>query len=140
MTRTLGSTVTLEGIEGGHLTYDGETVVLSRRNKEMRIPVRSITAISIEKLGFGVMGIRFSAAGNATANAYTGSFIQPRDAQVFKFKPKHLPEFQALAAQIETAGAAPSGVAGQIAALAQLHDQGVLTDAEFTAAKGRLLS
>ena len=75
---------------------------------EQAIPLTSIGAVSIENAGIGMRAIRFSVAGGTAAGASValGSHKDlANDPFALTFKKKDMPEFEALAAEIQHARA-----------------------------------
>jgi len=118
---------------------------------EKRIPVVSISAVQWKPAGAMFNGyIEFTIAGGnegrSRAGSATSDAVSNENAVVFM--KKQMPEFELLRAAIEQAIIAPPApslaaapdLGAQIAQLAGLRDQGILTDAEFDAKKAELLS
>ena len=128
----------------GTISFDGQVVSITREGAlawmsaskgEKRIPVHSITAVQIKP-----------------ANALTYGFFQltlgggtERDEIIFV--KKHQADFERIRDEIEAAivggrqphQAAPD-LADQLAKLAALRDQGILSDGEFQAKKADILA
>ena len=142
----------------GTITFDGHVVVISRTGflaratigkGEKRIPVGQITAIQLKPAGAVMDGfLQFTIGGGNEVRSRFGQ--QSRDARTDEntvmFWRKEQPAFEALRDAIEaaqrqaTAPAAPvADLPGQLAQLAELRRTGVLDDAQFEAAKARLL-
>lgn len=100
----------METVKGhfGSITFDGKTVVLDKKlTGTTRIPVGSIQAVSIERAGFGMKGVRFSVAGGTVASSHTtpgGKHSDlAKDPYAITFRSKALPEFEGLIGKIEAA-------------------------------------
>lgn len=91
----------LTGYQKGRLEFDGKIVSIIRKRDELRIDIRSISSISIERLGPGLSGVRFSTAGARTTHAFTGGMIQSSDPSLFRFKTKDLESFRQMVHLIE---------------------------------------
>jgi membrane protease subunit (stomatin/prohibitin family) len=115
---------------------------------EKRIPIASITAVQFKVPGFNRGYIQFSLAGGTENTGGVGGAT--KDENSVAFRSSHTREFQQIRDFIEAKMAAASrpheattatatGVADELAKLADLRDRGVLSDAEFEAAKARLL-
>lgn len=91
----------------GSITLDGETVLIEKKLRgTTRVPVASIQAISIERAGVGMRGVRFAVAGGTGAQASTALGVHKdlaQDPYGLTFRSKALSEFEALVAQIEAA-------------------------------------
>lgn len=118
---------------------------------EKRIPYASITSVQFKDAGFTTGYIQFGIAGglesgrgvwNATTDENTVLFIKEASAEFHKLR--DIVEDRAAAAR----GGSPtshqpppaSNVGEELGRLADLRDRGVLTDAEFTEQKARLLA
>ncbi len=142
----------------GTVTFDGSTVTITRTGflaratvgkGEKRIPLRHITAVQFKAAGWAVNGyIQFTLAGGVERRSTFGR--QTTDAATDEnsvvFTKAQLAEFEGLRTTIEDALAAPVGAqpatadpVSQLQQLAQLHQAGALTDAEFAQAKASLL-
>lgn len=141
----------------GTVHFDGQLVTIAREGRlaklamgsgDKRIPLRSISAVQLKPAGALTNGfIAFTISGGHERNERRGgrTMAAASDENSVIFTKKQEPEFVALRAEIEAAMVAPAGVAApdladQLAKLAALRDQGVLTDAEFAAKKAELLS
>lgn len=144
----------------GELQFDGHFVTITRRGGrarttvgrgEKRIPVGQITAVQWKDGGRLTRGfIEFTLGGaneNRSAFGHQAS-DQMRNENAIVFIREQEPPFRALREAIEAAIAAfhtpaepgaGSDLGTQLQQLSSLHAQGVLTDAEFQAAKARLL-
>lgn len=142
----------------GTATFDGEFVTIKRSGfiaattqgrGEKRISVRQITAVQFKPATSLFAGyIAFTIGGgserHSRAGGQTGDAMRDENAVVFQ--KKSLAEFEALRDAVERAVAsggqqpvaAVSG-ADEVGRLAKLHAQGVLSDAEFAAAKAKAL-
>ena len=91
----------------GSIDFDGSMVRLEKKMRGTQmIPVESIAAVSIESAGVGMRAIRFSVAGGTTAGASIalGSHKDfANDPFALTFKKKLLPQFEALASEINSA-------------------------------------
>lgn len=144
----------------GELAFDGQFVTLSRNSRyarmtvgrgEKRIPIGEITAVQWKDARAFVRGfIEFTIAGGNENRSRFGRQAkdQMKNENGIVFTVDQAPPFRALRAAIEAAmvaiasppaAAATSDLGGQLQQLADLHTQGVLSDAEFQAAKARLL-
>ncbi|OPC79951.1 hypothetical protein B4N89_02415 [Embleya scabrispora] len=146
----------------GQLHFDGEFVTITREGfvarstfgkSEKRIHIGQVSAVQLKGSGFTLGYIEFTIAGglergsraarqstdnskneNAVVFMKGGeAFTAIRDAVDKAIAEQHQAPAQAAPA------AAPADMATQLRQLGELHAAGVLTDAEFTAAKSRLL-
>lgn len=146
----------------GVVTFDGSFVSILRKGflarasigkGEKRIPIVSVSAVQWKPAGPLVNGyIEFSLGGGNEKQSRFGSATTDagHNENAVIFTRKQMPEFEALRRDVESAiaarhseAAAPAAspdLAGQIAQLAALRDQGILTDEEFAAKKSGLLS
>lgn len=94
----------------GSVTFDGTTVRVAKKLRgEQVIPLAAVGAVSIENAGIGMRAIRFSVAGGTSAGqsiALGSHKDTANDPFALTFKKKALPEFEALASQIQQARAA----------------------------------
>ncbi len=143
----------------GVVTFDGSFVTIERKGLARatigkgtkRIPVASITAVQWKQPGALVNGfIQFTLGGGVERRSSFGSqtFDAGKDENSVIMTKKQGPEFEALRAAVEaaiaahhapSAPAAPASGAEEVARLADLHERGILSDEEFTAAKARAL-
>jgi hypothetical protein len=136
---------------GGSVEFDGQVVTirhtglsrLRRRGDDERIPLGAITAVHLRSAGALTNGLI--------------QFMGPDDDSSMIFTRKQQREFDRLRMTIEqaiqTLRAAPrprprqsqqeqafgGGIAGQLAALSQMHESGELSNEEFDTAQARLL-
>ncbi len=150
--------------DNGQIVFDGQAVTIHRKGFAARpsvgkgskvIPVRSITAVQWKPAGFATRGfIQFTLSGGSERRSTFGrqnkdAFTDENSVSFFK---QHQPEFERLRQAVKaaitashyhgghTAQPAATGTIGdELAKVAQLRDAGVLTQAEFEAAKARLL-
>lgn len=152
------TTITAKG-RNGTLHFDGQFVTIARSGflargtigkGEKRIPVSSIAAVQWKPAGAMANGFiqltlpggneKQSRFGHQTADAVT-------DENSVVFTRKQMPDFEVVRNALESAianrsasAAAAPDLTAQLAQLAALRDQGVLTDAEFDAKKTDLLA
>lgn len=140
----------------GQISFDGAAVTITREGfvarsthgrSEKRIPIATIGAVQYKP--YSVMGwgfIKFSVTGESSNRTKLGS--QSKDAftdeNAVQFTKSQQPQFEALRDAIQAAQSAPVPASApdlteQIAKLAALHQQGVLTDEEFATKKAQLL-
>lgn len=147
----------------GTVTFDGQFVTIIRKGflarasvgkGDKRIPLASITAVQLKPPGALMNGyIEFSLPGGNEVTSRFGSATDSasHNENAVIIMKKHLPAFMARRAEVELALAARQAVPAQsapthasileqIAQLASLRDQGVLTEAEFATKKTDLLS
>lgn len=142
----------------GQVAVDGDWLTITRKGLgrvghskgDRRIPLGQITAVQMRPAGPLVNGfIRFTIPGSPVARG--GLENAGKDENAVIFTRKHQVEFDAVRAQVEAyisaknappVAAAPGGgnVAGRLTQLAELHRSGALSDAEYEAAKARVLS
>lgn len=96
------------------------------------IPVRMIQGVTTHKAGFSYTTVKVATAGDVTEFRVTKSQAQDVKALLLQLMAGPSP------AQPSQPAPAAS-VAGELRQLAELRDSGVLTEAEFTAQKTRLL-
>jgi len=159
-TATTG-TVEAKG-HNGTVVFDGDFVTITRKGflaratigkGEKRIPVASLTAIQWKPAGAMVNGfIQFTLGGGNESRSKFGRQTSDavNDENSVVFIRKQMPAFQALREQIEDGIAQrgrPSAPAAAVASpleqlkqLGELHDAGVVTDAEFAAKKTSILA
>jgi len=155
--------LTVKGYNGT-VTFDGEFVTLTRKGfiarstvgkGEKRMHISRITAVQWKQPGALVNGfLEFTLPGGVERRSQWGR--QTRDAvgnenavvvtraQAAAFEPMRKALESAIAEQHQVTPTVPSavpepGLAAQIRELGELHEAGVLSDDEFTAAKGRLI-
>lgn len=138
--------------------FDGHNLVINKTAGSGKgvytYAVDQITGIQISRTGpLGLWVMRVLVAGEAAPRSLhprMGKVVQ--DPFAVQFNDRHKAEVEAIAQAVRDAQAglrAPvvtarpqpgaAGLAEQIGQLAALHQQGVLTEAEFAAAKARLL-
>ncbi|MFE0132404.1 DUF4429 domain-containing protein [Streptomyces sp. NPDC059037] len=147
--------------KGGQIQFDGEYVTVSRKGfiartthgkGEKRLHVSQISAVQWKPAGPLVNGfIQFTVPGGIERRGQFGSqsMNAAQDENSVMFTKKQQPEFEKLRAAIDAAitaqhgpqllTAAPSSLADELAKLAQLRDQGVLSSEEFERQKAKLL-
>lgn len=147
--------------QGGQIAFDGQYVIITREGflgrathgrGEKRLHITSITSVQWKPPGALVNGfIQLSLSGSDRQAAKGHRTLDAtKDENSVVFTKKQLPEFEQLRAALEQAIAAqharqapastaPS-LADELAKLAALRDQGVLSPAEFEAQKARLLA
>lgn len=142
----------------GQVHFDGATVVIRREGfvarsthgrSEKAYPVRSIGAVKFKSATSLVNGyIQFSVSGESSKKSigFGKSQDASKDENAVLFRKSALGDFEAIRDAIREAQAAgPQPVvaapdlADQLAKLAALRDQGVLTEEEFAAKKAQLL-
>jgi hypothetical protein len=145
----------------GQVIFDGSFVTIARRGfraraivgkGEKRIPIRSITAVQWKPAGAMVRGfIQFTVPGGNERRSGFGHQTADAagDENSVIFTKSQMPAFERLRTTVEQAINAvhtPQSVTQaqpapmvDLAKLAELHAAGVLTDAEFTAAKAKAL-
>jgi YVTN family beta-propeller protein len=145
-----------KGIAGRVLRVNNEWVTITPKGflakahtrGEKRIPIASITSVQFKKPGFYNGYIQFSLAGGIESTG--GVEEAATDENWVFFRSRHTREFEEIRDFIEAKTAAASrlheataatvaGVPNELANLADLRDRGVLSEAEFEAAKARLL-
>lgn len=143
----------------GTVSFDGTVVTITRTGflaratlgkGEKRIPVRQLTAVQFKPAGLLMNGyIAFTIGGGNEKQSQFGSqtYQAVKDENAVVFMSGQQAEFEKIRNAIEAAMAAPAPAAagggpdlvGQLSQLAQLRDAGVVSEAEFGAAKARLL-
>jgi hypothetical protein len=144
--------------QGGQLAFDGQYVTITRNGflarathgrGDKKIPTAAISAVQWKPAGLTNGFIQLS-IGGADRQAAKGhrTMNAAKDENSVVFTKKQQPAFETLRAALEQAIAdrhtpAPAppaaSVADELGKLAQLHQQGVLSDQEFAAEKRRLL-
>lgn len=148
-----------DGNNGGTIELLDDVLVIRRKGVasffnhglkgDKRIPYESITSVQFKEPGLTTGYIQFGVAGGKESRAGVGAAV--KDENTVLFVKKALPQFRELrdiverrsvsARRGESRGApAPSSVAGELKALADLRDSGVLTESEFADQKAKLLS
>lgn len=147
---------------GGQITFDGQYVTITRKGflarsthgkGEKRLHISQISAIQWKPAGPVMNGfIQFTVPGGNEVRGKLGSQTSnaSKDENSVLFTKKQMPEFEKLRAELDAAivaqhapqhtGPAPSAsLADELAKLAGLRDQGILSPAEFEQQKARLL-
>ena len=143
----------------GQITVAGDWLTIERKGLgrighskgDRRIPLASIQAVQMRPAGALANGfIKFTIPGSPELRGGLNDAMKDENAVVFT--KKHQGEFDALRSHIEAylsarlappsaAPAAPApDLADQLARLAALRDQGVLSEDEFSEQKSRLLA
>jgi len=142
----------------GTVSFDGSFVTITRSGMtrltvgkgEKRIPLGSISGVEFKPAGALVNGfIQFTIPGGVERRSRAGSRTVDagRDENSVLFTRKEQPAFDELRRLIEAAmvqraapmTAGPSSVADELAKLARLVEQGLLSRQEFDVQKARLL-
>lgn len=145
----------------GQVMFDGNSITITRKGGlgrltvgkgQIRIPVSSVTAVRWKPAGPMVNGfIHFTMMGNNDKRSAFGrqTTNMVHDESSVIFRRSQMPEFEKLRAAVEATieqNAHPQGrqsaavsIPEQIAQLATLRDQGILTNEEFAAKKASLL-
>lgn len=147
----------------GELRFDGDFVTIERTSirarmtygkGNKRIPVSTIQAVQWKPAGAVIPGaITFTLAGGVEKQSKFGSqfWDATKDENSVIFYTKQEPGFIEIREAIESAiarrhqpqapvAAQQTSVAEEIKQLADLRDQGILTDAEFDAEKAKILA
>ncbi|WP_159601521.1 DUF4429 domain-containing protein [Agromyces humi] len=149
------ATLHAKGING-QVSFDGATVVITREGfvarsthgrSEKAIPVTGIGAVQFKEATSLVNGhLQFSISGETSKKkiGFGKNQDMSKDENAIIFRKSTSDDFKAVVAAIRSAQAAPATAAQpdateQLAKLAELHKQGVLTDDEFAAKKAELL-
>lgn len=142
----------------GQVTVSGDWITIARKGfgrlghskGDRRIPLANIQAVQMRPAGPLANGfIKFTVAGSPQSRG--GLMDATKDENAVVFTRKHQAEFDALREHIEgyisrrlnpsvPSAAATPDLADQLAKLAALRDQGILTDEEFASQKAKLLS
>jgi len=152
---------TISAWSGNELvSFDGATVYVQRvalgRKGTDAYPLAQISGVQVDRPAMLKLGrFRILVPGEVAPRRRQSAMNSVQDPFVVMFNSTHVEEFEALAAAIRQAQAglqqrapfqaaapvqpAALDLAGQLQQLAALHAQGVLSDAEFAAAKARLL-
>jgi hypothetical protein len=149
--------IEVKGVNGT-VAFDGRTVTIHRSGVMARatvgkgtksIPVGNVVAVQWKPASRTIRGfIQFTVAGGNEGRSRFGrqSIDAAKDENSVLFGWTQRAEFEALRAAVEaaiSAGPTPApdsaSVADELAKLNELRAQGVLSDAEFDAAKARLL-
>ena len=145
---------------GGQVTVDQDWVTIDRKGAaakmirgsgQKRIPLASVTAVDIKEPGATNGYITFSILGGSASPK--GIQLAQKDENSVVFSRNHVAEFMAVKQLVEqrilenanrssapVAAAPQIDVADQLAKLAALKDQGILSEEEFAAQKAKLLS
>ena len=141
----------------GQVTFDGQWLTITRSGfvgavlrggrGDIRLHIGQITGIELKKPG--ITNGQFTVIAPGTQQSRRGARNHTQNPLSVLVTPKHMEEFRQLRAAVEQAIAdraapQPVGQTGpsipeQIAHLAHLRDQGVLSEDEFAAAKARLI-
>ncbi len=146
----------------GTISFDGQTITIERKGfnarvfvggGEKRIPVASITAVQWKKAGLTAGFIQFTLAGGIERRSRPGRTTSDalHDENSVTFHARQQPAFEPIRAAIDEAiaarhapqpaaapAAAPS-IADELAKLAALRDQGIITAQDFEQGKARIL-
>jgi len=146
--------------QNGQLSFDGQFVTITRKGflgvttqgkGEKRIPVGQISAVQFKPAALVTQGfIQFTIPGGAEVKSRFGSQSQQafQDENSVVFLHKSNADMQTIRDAVEQAIikrsepqiiVSPPSASDELTRLAGLHAQGVLSDAEFAAAKARLL-
>lgn len=91
----------------GSVSFDGSSIRIEKKLRGVQtIPLQAVSAVSIERAGIGMRGIRFSVAGGsvAAASIAVGSHKDlASDPFALTFRKGSLPDFEAIAAEIQAA-------------------------------------
>lgn len=145
----------------GHVSFDGQSVTIIRKGflarssigkGEKRLPISQIAAVQWKPAGWGWNGfIQFTVpGGNEQQSAFGNQTMRAtKDENSVMFTKKQMPEFERLRAAIDeaiarqhapqAAGSSGGSIADELAKLAALREQGVITDADFEAGKAKVL-
>lgn len=145
----------------GHVSFDGQYVTIIRKGflarssigkGEKRLPISQIAAVQWKPAGWEWNGfIQFTVpGGNEQQSAFGSQTMRAtKDENSVMFTKKQMPEFERLRAAIDeaiarqqapqAAGSSGGSIADELAKLAALRGQGVITDADFEAAKAKVL-
>lgn len=148
--------------QGGQMAFDGQYVTITREGflgrashgrGEKKLHVSSISAVQWKPAGAMVNGFIQLSIGGADRQAAKGgrTMNAAKDENSVVFTKKQQSEFENLRAALDQAIAAqhapsapaaatPASLADELAKLAQLRDQGILSHEEFEAQKARLLA
>jgi hypothetical protein len=145
----------------GQVSFDGQYVTITRRGflartsvgkGEKRLHVGQISAVQWKPAGAMINGfIQFTVpGGNERRSAFGRQTTDAaHDENSVIFTRKQMPDFERLRAALDEAigryhapqqRAHHDSVSDELAKLAALRDQGVITEADFQAGKSRLLS
>lgn len=145
----------------GTIHFDGQTITIERKGLsarmlvgggEKRIPVASVTAVQWRKAGFTTGFIQFTLAGGVERRSrpgHTGGDAQ-HDENSVTFHSRQQADFEPIRAAIDeaiaqrhapqpAAPAAGGSIADELAKLAALRDQGIISDRDFETGKARIL-
>lgn len=148
--------------QGGQVQFDGQHVTIARKGflaratvgkGEKRLHIAQISGIQWKPAGPFVNGfIQFSVPGGNERRSAFGSqtATAAKDENSVVFTKKQQPNFEKLRAALDQAiagqhapqsatGTTPVSVAEELAKLAALREQGILSPAEFEQQKARLL-
>lgn len=119
------------GITAAVLTGGLSLAVPGRKDSNV-IPIRMIQGITTHRSGLSWTLVRVASAGDITE-------FKVSSRQAEEIKATLLRLMQAPATNVQVAPNAPVSVADELRKLADLHAQGLLSDAEFAAQRARLL-
>ncbi len=145
----------------GQVSFDGDFMVISRKGLmakldhgakgDKRIPLTSITSVQLREPKYGTLGyIQFGLLGSIDSGG--GIMAARTDENSVDFQKKDLANFQAVRSYVEqqiverskpqvvVVGSQGTDVATQLQKLADLKEQGILTEEEFNSEKAKLLS
>lgn len=145
----------------GQVSFDGSFITITRKGLlaratigkgEKRIPIGSVTAVQWKPPGAMVRGfIQFTVPGGNEGRSHAGRQTSDaaKDENSVLIDRSQREAFERLREAVEQAiaqrgiptqsAAAPVSVGDELAKLAALHQQGVLSEEEFAAAKARLI-
>lgn len=137
-----------EGVNG-YIELRGDSIILTRKlffgkgKGEKQIKISSITAFQFRPAGLltsGYLQVAFS----GSSESKKGLFDAANDENTIMFKKSQQPAFEAIREAVEAGQpgkpASTGDLSDQLAKLAALREAGALDEAEFAAAKARLLS
>jgi uncharacterized protein YbcC (UPF0753/DUF2309 family) len=145
----------------GQVSFDGDFLVISRKGLlakvyqgakgDKRVPLTSITSVQLREPKFGTDGyIQFGLLGSIDSGG--GMMAARHDENSVSFYKKDLANFLAVRSYVEqqiverskpqvvVVGNEGTDVATQLQKLADLKEQGILTQEEFDSQKAKLLS
>jgi hypothetical protein len=145
----------------GTIHFDGQTIILERTGfgarmsvgkGEKRIPLASVTAVQWRKAGLTTGFIQFTLAGGVERRnrpGHAGGDARTDENSV-TFHARQQPAFEPIRAAIDAAiaqrhapqpaaPAAGGSIADELAKLAALRDQGIISPQDFEAGKARIL-
>jgi hypothetical protein len=127
------------GVTGTVLSGGLALLAASSRKDTNMIPIRQIQGVTTHKAGLGFTTVRVASAGDATEFRVTKREAEQARSTLLQLMNQPV---QPVMSQPGPPAAAPDGlvVADELRKLAELRNEGVLTDEEFAAQKARLLS